>query len=1017
MDDINVNFDVNIDFDISQIDDLNYLNSHCMRSTKTYSRATYVDHEFIKNLKHSSCMHFNIRSLDANNNKLNNLLNDINHNVDVVYLSEVHGNKLNSQINLFPKTFFNLRPQGKGGGVGILFKENSNPKKLNNMSIMDKCFESIAVENKGHIHVSIYRPPKNDSTSINNFLSKLNNILYIKERDHPQKSITLMGDANLNLLLNNIHLDNLSSIIQDYSLFLSIDIPTRYDTIRNSQTILDIIISSNDPLANNYVLMDSITDHLPLLHSINKNENNSRNRNNYKEYRKFSEEETIHFKLLLINAQWDSVFEAESCNQKWDAFFTQFDNIFNHAFPIHRSKINKPKWDDPWITPEIKSKLKKESKLYTRKIKSKSRNDDINHRSFKKNLEKEIRVAKNNYYDKFFNENEKNPKKTWSKINSMLNKPQKSKEKINEIIINNQSITNEKEIASHFNRFFVSVGSSLADSLVIDRTAQREYIENIENSGLNKPKFNFNPITIPQLIKIAKKIKNKKSHGPDMVPTFIAKATCIALPGILQHLINSSLSSGVVPNRLKMATIIPLFKKGDSCSMNNYRPISLLNSFSKLLEKCASVQLINHLESHNLLFLNQFGFRNHSSTTHAMLCLMNKLEKSFKNKSKVSALLIDLKKAFDTTNISIILSKLKSFGVYQTELEWFKSYLSNRSQNCKINDTLSDFLNISIGVPQGSILGPLLFIIYINDLPNFWEVWTVLFADDTSAISVQKTTQEIETNLNYELLKAAKWFSYNELSLNTDKTRLINFKNTSKPNIHLNNTQIKEIHSQNLNKEEQYIKFLGYCIDEKADLKSHYNSVIKKLINANFALRKLKNMINHKQKILIYNSIFKPFMDYGSVIWSNFNEREEKILKLQKKAILNIHGSSNKVHSEHLFKKYRILKFKDSKHIQTINLAHSVILNKCPQAVKNCLPLEEEHPIYDLRHNLTNFKVNNSNPKSICDSIIPNAWNNLSPNLKIIDKPHLLKKALKKKILDSYTANPNCENANCRICT
>ena len=999
------------------MDDINYLNSHCMRSPIPNSRATYVDLDFIKNLKHNSYLHINIRSLDANNNKLNNLLNNINHNVDILYLTEVHENKLNSKINLFPKTFYNLRPQGKGGGVGILFKENSNPKKISNMSIMDNSFESIAIENKGHIHVSIYRPPKNDLASINSFLNQLNNILYIKERDHPHKQITLMGDFNLNLLLNNPHINNLNNIIQDYSLFLSIDIPTRYDISRNSQTILDIIISSNDPLANNFVILDSITDHLPILHSFRKTSHNNNNHNKFKEYRKFSEEETIHFKLLLINSQWDSVFEAENCTQKWDAFFTQFDNIFNQAFPIHKSKIKKPKWDDPWINPELKNKLKLESKLYTRKIKSKARRDEEIHKSFKKTLEKEIRVAKNTYLDSFFKDNSKNPRKTWSKINSMLNKPQKSSEKINEIKINNQTITNDKEIASNFNNFFVSVGTSLANSLAIDRNAQQTYIEDIENSGLNKPQFKFTPISIPQLIKIAKKIKNKRSHGPDMVPTFIAKATCLALPEVLQHLINSSLTSGQVPTRLKQATVIPLHKKGDSCSMNNYRPISLLNSFSKLLEKCASIQLIKHLESHNLLFLNQFGFRNFSSTTHAMLCLMNKLEKSFKDKLKVTGLFIDLKKAFDTTNTNIILSKLKSFGVFNTELEWFKSYLSNRSQNCKVNDTLSDFLNVTIGVPQGSILGPLLFIIYINDLPNFWKVWTILFADDTSSLTSQKTSKEVETNLNNDLKDAAKWFSFNELSLNTDKTRVINFKNHSKPNIHLNNISIKEIHSQNLDKEEQYIKFLGYCLDETVNLKSHYNKVIKKLINANFALRKLKNQINHTQKILIYNSIFKPFMDYGSIIWSNSIEREEKILKLQKKAIINIHGSSSKTHSEPLFKKYKILKFKDSKFVQTINLAHSVIYNRCPQAVKDCLPLEEEHPIYNLRHDIMNFKVNNSNPKSLCDSIIPNAWNNLSPNLKNIEKAHIMKKTLKKQILEGYSNNPNCDQANCRICT
>jgi len=250
---------------------------------------------------------------------------------------------------------------------------------------------------------------------------------------------------------------------------------------------------------------------------------------------------------------------------------------------------------------------------------------------------------------------------------------------------------------------------------------------------------------------------------------------------------NLSISSGVCPNSLKIAKVIPIYKKDDSALVSNYRPISLLPSISKILEKIVHKRLYNFLNSNNLLIPNQYGFRKSHSTDYALIKLYDKIIHSLSNKEHTFGIFMDLSKAFDTINHEILINKLHNYGIRGTSLAWFKDYLKNRKQYVVYESEKSQELNITCGVPQGSILGPLLFILYINDIVKSSQLLTfIIFADDTNILYSHKDLNTAISTLNNELSKIQLWFKCNKLSLNIRKTNFMYFRNVHSPQIQCN---------------------------------------------------------------------------------------------------------------------------------------------------------------------------------------------------------------------------------------
>ena len=332
----------------------------------------------------------------------------------------------------------------------------------------------------------------------------------------------------------------------------------------------------------------------------------------------------------------------------------------------------------------------------------------------------------------------------------------------------------------------------------------------------------------------------------------------IAMP--LSHIISCSLISDIVTSKLKIAKVIPILKNGHREDMYNYRPISILPCFSKILEKIIASRLLSFLLRYNIIYDHQFGSMPGKNTTHAILSLVDYLINSFEDNKLTCGIFLDISKAFDAIHHNILLSKLYKYGIGGNTLNWFMNYLSSRYQFESVNNTSSSFLSIECGVPQGSILGPTLFILYINDLPRVsTKLKLLLYADDTNILYENTDTKAMIKTINMEMPKFIEWLIYNKLHIDVNKTVAMLFHTRKKRfNIYKNSIVI----DGNIIPFTTNTKFLGVNIDNNLTWKAHINNITTKISKGVGVLLRLIKELSCNILILIYSTILLPYLTY-----------------------------------------------------------------------------------------------------------------------------------------------------------
>ena len=387
-------------------------------------------------------------------------------------------------------------------------------------------------------------------------------------------------------------------------------------------------------------------------------------------------------------------------------------------------------------------------------LKNRSDDNKKKYTSYKNVLTTVIRKSKDDFHYKLFKRLKYDIKKTWNKINQLL-----GKKKINKIPQNmydkTTQINSSKNIAEAFNSYFVSLGQKLAEQIPQLTQSTSDYMSevNVVNSLFLKP------ISIFEIIKVCSHLDSNKSCGFDDISQRVVKQCIYYFVEPLNFIFNLSITSGIVPQKFKIAKVIPLFKKHDERDISNYRPIALLPTFSKVFEKLIHERLYTFLINNNILINEQYGFRKNYSTYMAVLKLSDYILQEMENGKYSVGVFMDLSKAFDTVDHDILLAKLHHYGVRGVPLNLFKSYLNERKQFVMVDGVRSNTQNITCGVPQGSVLGPLLFLLYINDITKCSSLFKYsLFADDTCVIMSHNDPVTLISLVNSEINKLSVWF-------------------------------------------------------------------------------------------------------------------------------------------------------------------------------------------------------------------------------------------------------------------
>jgi len=511
------------------------------------------------------------------------------------------------------------------------------------------------------------------------------------------------------------------------------------------------------------------------------------------------------------------------------------------------------------------------------------------------------------------------------------------------------------------------------------------------------------PVAQNELICIINKLKSSKSPGPNDIGPKPVKENALFFIDPLIHLFNTSICTGKVPDKLKLAKVIPVYKKGETHLPGNYRPISLLSVFDKLLEKIMYYRLYSHLQVNKVLYKYQFGFRKNYSTSLALIDVIDNIYSNINNDKFCGGVYLDLQKAFDTVNHDILLYKLYHYGVRGVAHDWFRDYLTNRQQFTSLSGINSSFAYLACGVPQGSVLGPLLFLIYVNDIGNAVPYQAVkLFADDTNLFVFGDSLADIENQASNCVCALNNWFVSNKLSLNLSKTCFMIFspKPVSKQSLVVN-AQLVELVSN--------CKYLGIIIDDQLKWVPHIDNIYNKIIKFSSIFYKLREKLPNKMLKDIYYTFVYPHLLNGIELYGNTKASYlDKLIKLNNKLLRILQSKPLSTPTRELYKTYNTLQLLDLHKQQLLLFVHKYVHHpeKLPEifvADKFFIFNEEIHD-YNTR-NKSNMHIYYSKNSAGLRTIRHKAavlWNELPVSLQEINSLSVFKNKLKQYLLLSY---------------
>ena len=820
------------------------------------------------------------------------------------------------------KAFKKKYNKSSGGGLAIFYKDNIFLEEKTFLT--DKTEEILWVQPKikeSFLLGLIYKPNYSDMLQENKEESILEN--NIRKATEVSNRIIICGDFNIDMKTpENLQTQQLSTLYETYQLKQFITKPTRINTSTGKGTLIDHFWATKEaPDVKNEGTFIGLSDHFATYITINITKLPIPDEKI--KFRNFKNYNIDNYRADLDSQiKGSSKLEKSLTDRNVNAATEEVVKILQCVGDTHAPEIEiSTKWKKqkiPWFNNLLKHKINQKNelledqRLYNSKCfknKIKELNNEIHY--LKRKLKKQYIVTK-------LNESEGNPKAYWKVINDILFRGA-TKESIEPDMM-------DQEKVNKINKFFATIGSEIQKNLKVK-------IHSKSFTGLRG--FTFKPETEAAISKIFDQIKVDTATGLDNIPSKLLKDGKEVLVPVITRIINLGYEESIFPDCLKQARIKPLYKNEDLNDPKNYRPISILPTLSKIFERAAANQITRHLEQNEYICPHQHAYRRKHSTQTCLIEVINHLYKLLEHKQIPAIISLDLSKAFDSINHDLLLNKLADLNLSEISIAWMKSYLTGRRQMTKFKHFTSGEEEVTSGIPQGSILGPLMFVCFTNDFPSsFDESFKVMsYADDTQIIVNADNFEDLKAKIKQAIGIAQIWYKENTMKLNVGKTELLIIDQNISRNFKLffiNDRKLIKI------KPKPVIKVLGIKIDYMLNWNSQINYVKSKSINAIRNVHRINHFLPIKHRILLYNSLICPHFDYSDVVWGGCGiVNSQKLQAAQNFAVRSITGSRKRDSVSASFRKLKFLQLHQRRYLHEVVFTHKSLTFLNPSEINN----------------------------------------------------------------------------------
>lgn len=748
-----------------------------------------------------------------------------------------------------------------GGGVCIYVRADigfNRRTDLDHDKIEAVFVDILLPKSKPVIVGACYRPPNQ-----NNFYEILEEMCS-NCSDLINSEVIITGDFNSDILKKDSqNFKALDNFCRAFDFVQLIKEPTR--VCETSETVIDLMLVSDQMrISKSGVVNYQVSDHCLIFctRKISRNVFNCHNSIKIRPLKRYSKEIFID---NLSEADWATVLQCAEVDKAWGLFKTMFLESVNKLAPEKMVRIKQR--TEPWINDDILNSIKERNASFRNFRKTKEEQHWIEFKKLRNKVSKLIDDAKKTFFNDKLMENKNNLSKMWKTL-KLLGYSNRLNTKTSNISLKTDGkITSEKiEVANSLNDYFSTVAKNLVTKLSIktDRFGVAHIQDHYAKKGVQTNAFSFKKVTEETVLKKLLELNPTKATGVDNMPArFLRDAAQVISPSIT-HIVNLSIESGKFPSELKLARVIPLYKKGSKQDHGNYRPVSILCVMSKIIEKIIYEQIDQYITSHNLLYEFQSGFRKSHSTDTCLLFLTDYIKKEIDRGNLCGMVMLDLQKAFDTVDHSILLRKLTAMGFNGMATNWASSYLRGREQRVEVGGVLSDLRTMDCGLPQGSVLGPLFFLLYINDMQSACSCDLLLYADDSALMVSNKNKAVIESRLSMELENVSQWLSENRLSLHIGKTESILFSTSRKQK---NQEGFKVQLGSSVVTSTKSVVYLGCTLDNTLSGESMSKKVVVKVNHRIKFLARNSKYLDRKALRALAGALVQCHFDYACLSW------------------------------------------------------------------------------------------------------------------------------------------------------